>query len=793
MRPIQLLRKARQRTEKTLKLENLESRDLLAGDVVAGGVLGLRSDIDQSGQVDFADFLALSTTFGQEALPETNGDINADGVVDFHDFNILSANFGESTDIPTSRVQIIHNSPYASAAEVDVYLDGGLLGPLDSFSFRSATPYIDVPAGVEMTIDIAGAGSESSDEAIFSATVSLEAGKNYLAVAAGDPTLTEGDQKFGISLSDIAKFQTGTSADAVDLLVFHGSPDAPAVDIVATDLGGFFADRVLADDISYPQFNEDYVAVVPTKHTIDITPAADNDTIVASFALDVSTIPGKSRVLLASGFLAPPSEADPAFGLLLVEPFGSTSLLPAATDEPAEARLQVVHNSPYAAAATVDVYVNGGLLPALDDFSFREATPYIDVPAGVEVTLDITAANAADNSSPVFSTTVTLEDGETYVAVADGDPTQAEGDTAFSVFVSNMGRESAETAGNVELLVFHGAPDAPTVDVIARDVATLVDNISYPEFDADYVSVPAAEYTVDITPGDDNDTVVASFVADLSGAADAAVVVAASGFLAPPSEADPGFGLLAVFPNGDTALLPAAVDEPAEARLQVVHNSPYTAAASVDVYVNGGLLSELDDFDFREATPFLTVPAGVEITLDVTGASAADNSSPVFSKTVVLDEGKTYVAVADGDPTQAEGATAFDVFVTDIGRESATTAGNVELLVFHGSPDAPGVDVIARGVATLVDDIAYPEFDDDYVSVPAGSYTVDITPANDNETVVASFAADLSGAADAALVVAASGFLSPSETDPAFGLLAVFSNGDTALLPAAVDAALAAA
>lgn len=776
----------RKRSLSSLGLENLESRDLLAGDVVAGGVLGLRSDIDQSGTVDFADFLVLSGTFEQEELPDVNGDINADGAVDFHDFTILSRNFGASTDVPTSRVQILHNSPYASAAEVDVYLDGGLLGPLDNFSFRSATPYIDVPAGVDVQIDITAPDAEDNSTPVFSATVVLEEGKGYVVAAGGDPTQSEGDTAFGLFVSDMGREVAGTAGNA-EFLVLHGSPDAPIVDVIARDVA------TLVDDISYPEFDSEYISVAPAEYTLDITPGADNDTVVASFEADLSGAADAAIVVAASGFLAPPANTDPGFGLLAVFPNGDTALLPAATDEPAEARLQVVHNSPYAAAATVDVYVNGGLLPALDDFSFREATPYIDVPAGVELTLDITAANAADNSAPVFSTTVTLEGGETYVAVADGDPTQSEGDTAFGVFVSNMGRESAETAGNVDLLVFHGAPDAPTVDVIARDVTTLVDDISYPEFDADYVSVPAAAYTVDITPGDDNDTVVASFEADLSGAADAAIVVAASGFLAPPAEADPSFGLLAIFPNGDTALLPAAATEPAEARLQVVHNSPYAAAASVDVYVNGGLLSELDDFDFREATPFLTVPAGVEITLDVTAADAADNSAPVFTKTVVLDEGKTYVAIADGDPTASEGTTAFDVFVTDMGRESATTAGNVELLVFHGSPDAPAVDVIARGVATLVDDISYPEFDDDYVSVPAGSYTVDITPAEDNDTVVASFAADLSGAADAALVVAASGFLAPAETDPAFGLLAVFANGDTALLPAAVDEVLAAA
>ncbi|MDZ4820878.1 MAG: DUF4397 domain-containing protein, partial [Planctomycetota bacterium] len=66
-----------------------------------------------------------------------------------------------------------------------------------------------------------------------------------------------------------------------------------------------------------------------------------------------------------------------------------------------DASLQVIHNSPYAAAALVDVYVNDALL--LNDFAFRSATPYVTVPSGVNLKIDITAANAPNNASPVFS------------------------------------------------------------------------------------------------------------------------------------------------------------------------------------------------------------------------------------------------------------------------------------------------------------------------------------------------------------------------------------------------------
>ncbi len=114
----------------------------------------------------------------------------------------------------------------------------------------------------------------------------------------------------------------------------------------------------------------------------------------------------------------------------------------------------------------------------------------------------------------------------------------------------------------------------------------------------------------------------------------------------------------------------------------------------------------------------------------------------------------------------------------------AADAASVELLVFHGSPDAPAVDIVVRGLGTVLDDFAFGSFSDGYLAVPPAAYELDIETA-DNAVTAASFAADLSGAAGAAVSVLASGFLAPaSDADPGFGLLAVFADGTTALLPA---------
>lgn len=217
-----------------------------------------------------------------------------------------------------------------------------------------------------------------------------------------------------------------------------------------------------------------------------------------------------------------------------------------------DASLQIIHNSPYAAAALVDVYVNDALL--LNDFAFRSATPYVTVPSGVDLKVDITAANAPNNQAPVFTTIANLADNTSYVAIAAGDPLASVGPTAFGLAVSALGRQSAQVPGNAEFLVFHGAPDAPAVDVVARGVGTLVDDIAFRSFAGDYLSVAPASYTLDVTLSDGL-TRVRSFAADLSGAAGGAIVVAASGFAA-PAAGQPDFGLLAVFADGTTGLLP---------------------------------------------------------------------------------------------------------------------------------------------------------------------------------------------------------------------------------------------
>ncbi len=226
------------------------------------------------------------------------------------------------------------------------------------------------------------------------------------------------------------------------------------------------------------------------------------------------------------------------------------------------------------------------------------------------------------------------------------------------------------------------------------------------------------------------------------------------------------------------------------ARVQVVHNSADAAAAEVDVYINADLA--LDNFAFRTATPFLDLPAGVEIELSVAPGNSTGVGDALLTVPVTLTADEKYIVVADGivSPTGYDPAPPLTLQVYPMAREMATNPANVDLLVHHGSTDAPTVDVVETGVGagTIVDDISYTEFQG-YLELPTDDYIIQIRDATGTVTVAA-YQVPLAtlGLDGAALTVFASGFLDPSQNSngPAFGLfVSTPLGGDLLELPAA--------
>lgn len=220
------------------------------------------------------------------------------------------------------------------------------------------------------------------------------------------------------------------------------------------------------------------------------------------------------------------------------------------------AKLQVIHNCADAVADSVDVYVDGTLL--LDNFAFRTATPFTTVPASVPVRIGVAPKNSTSEADTIYSITTTLTSGDTYIAIANGIVSTSGYMPAmpFRLSVYNMGREMATNSANTDVLVMHGSTDAPPVDVSAGG-NTIVDNLSFGEFDANYLELPTNDYTLTLTDSMGNSQ-IALFSAPLQSLSlqGAAIVVVASGFVDPTQNSNgPGFGLYAATATGG-ALVP---------------------------------------------------------------------------------------------------------------------------------------------------------------------------------------------------------------------------------------------
>ena len=461
------------------------------------------------------------------------------------------------------------------------------------------------------------------------------------------------------------------------------------------------------------------------------------------------------------------------------------------------AEVQIIHNSADPAAEFVDIYLDGNLVA--DDLEFRTASAFLQVPAATPINIDVAPQNSSDVSDSIFNLNTTLNDGETYIAVAKGvlDPSQFDNSLntiGFGIDVFAGAQQSSTNAGETSVLVHHGSTDAPTVDVRETSVPAgiLVDDISYSEFQG-YLDLANQDYTLDVELGD-NSAVVQSYEAPLQtlGLADSAITVVASGFLDPSANQNgEAFGLFAALPSGgDLVALPEVADP---AQVQIIHNSADPAAEFVDVYLNGSLL--LDDFEFRTATPFVDVPAETPVDIDIAPGNSTDVSDSVFNLNTTLTANETYVVVANGvlDPAQFDSSVNTIAFGLDIftgAQQSSTNAGETSVLVNHGSTDAPTVDVRETSVPAgiLVDNISYSEFQG-YLDLANQDYTLDVE-LGDNSAVVQSYEAPLQtlGLADSAITVVASGFLDPSanQNGEAFGLwVALPAGGQLVELPEA--------
>jgi hypothetical protein len=408
------------------------------------------------------------------------------------------------------------------------------------------------------------------------------------------------------------------------LQVLHGSPDAPAVNVLVD--GG----EVLSD-VDYKVGSGQLTLDEGTYSVqVDGILPGGNATVIGPVDLDLA--------------------ADTIYTVVAVN--NVAAIEPVVISQPdiavaaGSARLFVLHGA--ADAPQVDVFVTapGADLTAsapVGTFAFKETIGPAEVAAG-DYQVRVTAAG--DPSAVVFdSGTVTLNDGDDINITAL--PNTSGGAAPISLVALN-GTESLEVLDidtPTSLQVIHASPDAPAVDVVV-DGGVLVPGLAFPTATG-FVETPAGTYTVAVTVAG-NPGAVAIGPVDLDLAAGVRYSVLAVGELA--------------------AIEPLILtDDPrrvaTNAKVRIVHASP--SAMDVDIYVTAvgadinAETPTLENIAFKDNTGYLALPAG---DYDVTVTPTGTKTAAIGPATISVSDGGIYTAVAR-DPLP--GAAELGLIVSD--------------------------------------------------------------------------------------------------------------------------------
>ncbi len=175
---------------------------------------------------------------------------------------------------------------------------------------------------------------------------------------------------------------------------------------------------------------------------------------------------------------ADPTTGDPTTG----DAASSGDTAPGSTGEPAAtAMIRVVHLSPDGPA--VDVYANGGETPVVTALSVKNATDYLEVPAGT-YTFAIAPAGTSLADAVFTTPELALAADTKYTAIAVGKLAPKQGDGGFDV-VAVADDAAGLPSGDVRAQVIHGAAAAAFAEVDVWNVtdpmnpAPLVENFPF--------------------------------------------------------------------------------------------------------------------------------------------------------------------------------------------------------------------------------------------------------------------------------------------------------------------------
>lgn len=672
-----------------------------------------------------------------------------------------------------AKVQFIHNSADITLDSVDVYINKSKA--LDDFKYGYASEFMTGPSGVPLIIDICDATSTTPESPLYTTTTVLQSGTKYLAITNGmlDATGYDPFQPFAVTISGLGK-ELANVATNTDVLFYHGSTDAPVLDIFETGIG---LGR-LANNLAYNGF-DGYNELLTNDYAIELRDSA-NTQMLYNFQLKLQSLglQGKAVVALTTGFVAPTANNNGhEFGMKLALPTGGQLISLPVVPLPMAA-MQLVHNAADLNLANVDVWINNKKL--VSNFKFRNALPFTDIQAEQATEIKFLPANSTGTETPFLTYNVTFADTKKYILVFNGIASQSGYSPIkpIAIYRFDEAVTSAAQPTNTAMMFFHGATDGAAIDIVDNNQTVLVDNLSYGAFDG-YKEAVTFDYIFDVK--DQTGAVMGRYSALLAtdNLFGKSILVLASGFVTPGSNSNgPAFGLFYVTTEGGVFMPMPVYTEPVTAEIQFIHNSADAMLSTVDIWLNDGLID--DDITYKRASAYHTIAAGNQVTVSVLPSTSTSHETPIVSKQFTPESGKKYLVFLDGIASTAgyDPLKPVSLSIYNDAQINAATPGKIDALFHHGGTDAGLFSVYDMNIG-LVCNILDFAGTNGYYQLNEGSYYFNLI--NSESVVFKSFAAPLAdlGFTNKTVTLVVSGFLNPANNSngPAFGMYAVAGTG----------------
>lgn len=393
---------------------------------------------------------------------------------------------------------------------------------------------------------------------------------------------------------------------------------------------------------------------------------------------------------------------------------------PQAAAAPNAVQLAVVHLAPFAAdpGTAVTVTVEGSPVPGLTDIEYGDSSQgYATLPAGGTYEVGLVPAGS---TSPVFTKTLTVMDGNAYSAVAVGG---ANGQPLDILLLE----DEASVPGNAKVRIGHLAPFASVITDTWADIRTQDGTLVDPSLDdvpfgavTGYLNLPAGTYDLKVTNADGTVTLIDLYPVTLNNGDILSVFATGDGTNQP-------LGAFAMFNSPADTFLPLA------ASLQVAHLAPFPMSATTGVTVTLDNTPVLTDVVFADSTGYLN-PIMADVDHEV-GIVVPGSSDPVVTATINLMQAKGYTALAVGDITNQ------DLALLLLEDEMAAS-GTAKVRIGHLAPFASDLADTKADVrfqdGTLVaglDDVTFGAVTG-FLSLPPGEYDVKITDADNTMTLI---------------------------------------------------------